>query len=208
MTLNNGATEYLYIDNFEKSRQLLEMALEESTDIGNFGQVYLYNNLCLTYLNQTDFIKAKECIELARTCKQREIEQLIIDINESALIASTEGVKIAIPLLERSSRNANRTGEKAYQIPAIVNLSYAYFEKGDIEKAFLLIKKIKPENLNSYSAYKNYHWFRLMEKCLKAVKDTNALTTHYEQYSWCKLNRNRKYYQTDYSFIDMQFWGD
>ena len=208
MALNNGATEYIYLDNFKKSRQMLEAALEESTDIGDFGQVYLYNNLCLVYFMLNDIIKAKECIRHARSGRQREVEQLIIDINESALISSIEEIDIAFPLLERSARNAKKTGEKAYYFPSIVNLSLGYFMKGDVRKALDIAKTINPEKLNSFSTYKNSHWFRLMSKCYKAMKNDAYLEALFKDYSWCVDDTNRKYYDTDFCFVDMQFWSD
>ena len=208
MALNNAATEYLYLDEYNKACQLLETALEESTEIGDFGQVYLYNNLCLASFMLNDLKKARQSIDLARDCRQREVEQLIVDINETVLIGNSQGIVVALPMIERVFKNAMQVGELAYITPASINLAWAYLNIGAPEKALEKLDLVIPEKQMSNSAYTICHWFRLKERCYQVLQQDELLASFRKSYSRSCNIASRKYNLTDFCFVDMQFWGD
>lgn len=208
MALNNAATEYLYLGQYGHVEELITQAMEISVEIGGFEERYLYNNLALAKIMQCSFDEAHKCIKQARQGCLREVEQLILDINDGVLIAESIGMDAAESTLKRALQVAVNTGEYAYLIPAKINLATCLYRMNQTTESINLLESISPNRDNAYSAYKNTHWFKLLLACYKQVGKSEQANNLVEKYSWCNLVDTNSYYEYAFMLVDMQFWSD
>lgn len=212
MSLNNAATEYIYLGNLEKAKLLLDKALELSVEMGGFGISYIYNNIGIIQVLSEDYEKSIETLRLAKSSSRgRSVVMLIIEINNGAALLGFEGYSVAEPLLKRAYYKAVNIGEYTYIIPALINYAYCLTSQNNVEEAISLLLSHTPEKCesNSYSKYKNHCWYRALLECQAVKRQSDSkLKSVLDKYEYCKVSEPVGIYDSKLSFIDMQFWSD
>lgn len=209
MSLNNAAVEYLALFDLEEVKNLLLKALSISIDLNGFGQVYIYNNLGILNIFRGDYISADNNFNEARKGSFRFVEQLIVDINKSALIALKDGLKAASPFINRAYRNALKVNENDYTIPATVNWGILNFTEGRIHLAIELLISLEPYMIEYFNNYIFIIWYNTVYNALLQIDARQAI----EFSKKYKTNINN-YYKThpenypQYALIPMEFWSE
>lgn len=209
MALNNAATEYMYLNDLQKAKEILERALTDSVDLGDFGASYLYNNLGIIYIYLGEYNKSLECFDFAIENSNREILNLIIAVNRSVPLMKLNGPNATLSHLERTFRKALAVGEKTYALSAAINLAYANIVLENYTKALSILENIGPMDPKySYSSYKNTKWYKLLYEVCEKIGDSEALSNLEKKYSWCLEEKKGIFYEPLFSIIDMQYWSD
>jgi len=208
MSLNNAATEYLYIDQLDKALGLLHRAIEHSVDAGNFGIIYLYANMAIVHLLAGEHRKSRECIHHAQNRKCRIVEQIILDNTRGAITGQLKNPKGAEETFLRVLNVAEETGEIAYIFPTRLNVAASQLFLNKPETALETLTKIKPSADNSYSSFKNDRWLKLTKKCYSILGLDDEWDSIKEKYSWCVSPHESRMRDFPYTLIDMQFWSD
>jgi tetratricopeptide (TPR) repeat protein len=209
MCLNNAATEYLYLGNYDKTAKLLSRAMQVSVDIGGFGIAYLYCNLAITHIVQGRHEQARECIRQARTERLRTVEELILDTADGVLVAMTSGLEAGSAIFSRTLSIADTTGEWAYIIPLKINLAICLHGTGCVAEAMEVLRSMKPEDQRTFSPYNNRRWFRLLATCYSEMGQQAEREKFEAAFAWCGLSKPASaYYDYPFALIDMQFWSD
>lgn len=210
MTINNSASQFIYIGELRKAKEMLMDAMSISVNVGGFGQVYIYNNLSLISYIENELGEAAEYLNLGRNSKFRFVEQLIIDINESVVLAKKMPISSMMTIFDRLYRKALEVGENDYLIPTKINFAKAVGRSGNWESASSLLYEIRPILQSRNCDYENTMWYFAIKECLDALNvndDTLALDE-------ALLNNiliqstNNKFHQSDYCLISMQFYSD
>lgn len=211
MALNNASVAFLYLGNLKKAQALIETALKEATEFGNFGLDCIYNNLAIINITSNKLSVAEKYTCLARDNCNREVTKVIIDISNSVIVMQKEGIKTAVPILRKILHKTKVVGEVTYMLPAIVNLSYALAQLKQYGKAIKYLELLKPFSMNSaYSHidYQNSRWFQLLKKCYLLNGNTDVLANLEKQYGWCSQPEGSIYYKPSYALVAAQFWSD
>lgn len=209
MSLNNAATQYIFLQNNDKSQELLERCIVASSERGGFGLAYIYNNLGVLNCYRKEYEKAKIFFDLAGKENPREVEKLIIRINESTLIARNSRKK-AIPLLLEICDKAHQIGEDEYIIPAAINLSKQYFKIGDYFSAQKILLKMEDKIYKIRSYYKSYTWYNLLEKCCLKTHSISLFQEIKDKHSnkIQSTNSIQPFLYDNYILLTMQFWSE
>ena len=208
MSLNNAATEYLYIDEYDKATKCLCKAIEKSLDIGGFHLAYMYNNLSLPDIihGKYDDANKKLCQALEET--NRTVVKIVIDNNMAVAQAETLGVEHAQHSFHRILETSKTVGENAYITPAVVNLAICLKKSGKYEEAITVLNTITPNQENSYSKYKYKRWLNIMLDLYNITRNGKQISLLEDKYQWCNSTHDNMYYNYTYALIDLQFWGD
>lgn len=209
MSLNNAATEYLYLGNYGKADELLSRAMQASVDIGDFGIAYIYCNLAITHIVHGKYEQARECIRQARTERLRIVEELILDTADGVLVSMTSGLEVGKAIFCRTLSIADTTGERAYVVPLKINLATCLHGLGRVAEAMEMLKSIKPEAQKALSHYNNRRWYHLLTECYVEVGQQSERKEFETAFAWCSLPKPPSaYYEFPFALIDMQFWSD
>lgn len=209
MSLNNAATQYLFLQDYTKVSELLNKCIGVASQRGGFGLAYIYNNFGVLNCFLKDYENAERYFELAGKEHTREVEKLIIRINESTLLARNSRKK-AVPLLLEIYDKACKIGEDEYIIPAAINLSKQYIKIGDYEIAQKLLLTVEKKILKLKSYYKTYIWYTLLKKC--RTKNDKSFDCHeFDKMYLDKIkydNTLQPAIYNDYILLTMQFWSE
>jgi tetratricopeptide (TPR) repeat protein len=208
MSLNNAATEYIYLDQCRKARELLEKAINGSLDIGGFRSAYMYNNLALIDIIESQFDAAEEKLYQAKENTSRTVVNLVLDNNEAVVQLEKFGPEHAQHAFRRILEIAKVVGENAYIIPVIINRAACLMELERYEDAINQLLEITPKKENSYSAYKYRRWYGLLRKLYSHTGEHEKNSRLEQNYQWCENTPDNRYYNYPYALIDMQFWSD
>lgn len=209
MALTNAAVEYLDLCDYKEAETLLLKALDVSVDLDGFGQVYIYNNLSILNIYQKDYARSDENANEARKGKFRFVEQLIVDVNKSALIALRDGVDSAFPFIERAYVNALIVNENDYTVPASINWGIVNFKNGNIQFALELLISQETCMTEYYNNYIFVIWYDTVYKCFLAT-DKDKAETFSQKYNK-KVEQYLKTHSDDYpkyALIPMEFWSE
>ncbi len=208
MALVNASAAYIEMMCYSEAKSLLEQAIEASIELDNFGFVYIHNNLSIINMQTKNFLVARQNIEEARRGKYRLVEQLIVNINGSVLIALEKGLNSSFRYFEENYKQALATKENAYLIPATVNWAIQNYEDNNVNICIELLENIEM-SIQTYS--KNYIfilWYETLCNALLHKEDTrkNSFSDKYkDMYQKCL----RKYPEhPSYALITMEFWSD
>lgn len=209
MSLNNAATQYLFLKEYEKTQNILERCIHASAERGGFGLVYIYNNLGVLSCYKEEYDEAKKFFELAGKENMREVEKLIIQINESTILANNSHKKV-IPLLKEIYNKCIQTGENEYIIPATINLSKQYYKIGDYKSSQKLLLGIEDEIFKIRSFYKSYSWYTLLKECCLRTQSNHLLQNIQEKHlnKIQTINTMQPYIYNNYILLTMQFWSE
>lgn len=209
MSLNNAATQYLFLKEYEKTQNILERCIHASAERGGFGLVYIYNNLGVLSCYKEEYDEAKKFFELAGKENMREVEKLIIQINESTILANNSHKKV-IPLLKEIYNKCIQTGENEYIIPATINLSKQYYKIGDYKSSQKLLLGIENEIFKIRSFYKSYSWYALLKECCLRTQSNHLLQKIQEKHlnKIQTINTMQPYIYNNYILLTMQFWSE
>jgi hypothetical protein len=210
MTFNNAATQFIYSGNLQRAKSLLLEALSSSINLGGFGQVYLYNNLGMISYIENELDEASYYFDCGRNGKYRHVEQLIIDINESAVLAKKISADSMTTIFNRIYRKALEVGENDYIVPAGLNLAKSIGKEGNWIDAKDLLDEIKEKVNILNSDYERYIWNSIMKECTdRLASNNNLITSNKELHIQTEyFDLNNPIYQSDYSLVPMQFWSD
>lgn len=208
MALNNAASVHLTLGNLEKATKLLDMAIIESVDIGDFGGAYLYNNLAIIHVLDRRFELARECVERARILSKRKILDLIIDTTESVLVACDIGVDAALKDMERVMTTAIDVGENAYMEPTVVNVAVCLARMRKFSDALGALLTIKPTQSASKRPHKHRRWYDIAIECFKGLNNFDARNAFEGEFGWTAGKRHGVFETHDFALIDTQFWSD
>ncbi|HUJ10673.1 MAG TPA: AAA family ATPase [Verrucomicrobiae bacterium] len=209
MSLNNAATEYLYLGEYDKAAELLSRAMRASVDIGDFGIAYLYCNLAVTSIVRGRHEQARECIRQARIGRLRTVEELILDTADGVLVAVTSGFGAGKAIFARILTIADTTGEQVYVMPTKINLATCLRGMGLVPEAVEVLESLKPREENTFSSYNNRKWFRLLAACYSQLGQESEREKFEAAFAWCDLEKPpSSYYEYPFALIDMQFWSD
>lgn len=209
MALTNAAVGYLNLCDYKEAESLLLKALEVSVDLDGFGQVYIYNNLSILNIYQKDYAKSDENFNEARKGRFRFVEQLIVDVNKSALIALRDGAESAFSFIERAYENALTVNENDYTVPASINWGIVNFENENVHFAAELLISQEACIAEYYNNYIFVIWYDTVYKCLLRInKDkAQAFSQKYEKRVEYYLNTHLNDYP-GYALIPMEFWSE
>lgn len=209
MSLNNAATQYLFLKDYSLVTKMLDRCIKASEKIGGFGLVYINNNLGVLNCFQKKYADAESFFEAAEKEKPREVEQLIICINKSTIIARNSCEK-AIPLLLEIYNKSLNVGEDEYIIPAAINLSKQYVKISDYISAQELLLSIENKIETKKSYYKTFIWYTLLKTCCIENNSFEILHKIEEKHlpKIKSLNTTQPYIYDDYIILTMQFWSE
>lgn len=209
MALTNAAVGYLNLLDYTESDNLLFKALDVSIDLDGFGQVYIYNNLGILNIYRKDYIRADDNFKEARKGKFRFVEQLIVDVNKSAMIAMRDGAESASLFIERAYENALTVKENDYTVPASINLGIVNAENGNLQFAVELLISQESFMEEYYNSYIFLIWYNAAYLCLTNI-DGDKAQVFYQKYA-----KKAEYYlqahSSDYpryALIPMEFWSE
>lgn len=205
MTFNNAATQFIYSGDLEKAKSLLLESLTVSINIGGFGQVYLYNNLGMINYIENNIEDATHCFSCGRSGRYRHVEQLIIDINESAVLSKKLPIEGLVVIFNRIYQKALEVGENDYIVPAGLNLAKATGRNGGWQMSIDLLLEIEESVKELNSDYSTFMWYSSIRECLDNGMVAPAGFSASIQPIW---DLNNPIYNSDFSLISMQFWSD
>lgn len=205
MCLNNAAVQYFYIQDYNRSEQMLKEAIEESISFNDFGTVYLHNNMGLIQIFKGKYDLANKNLEEAKKGKYRLVEQLIVDINLSAVNFFEKGVKSTHAFLNEVYATAMSTDEHAYIIPATINLALSEIQMSNIERGIVLLESLY-KCISKHYAHELYLWYRELYK-LYQLNANSKIAILEEIY---KKDVNIQKYATypEFAYITMEYWSD
>jgi len=210
MALTNAAAGCINSYNYNEAEKLLLEALTVSIDIGNFGQVYIYNNLGILNVYKQQYDRSEENFNEARKGKYRFVEQLIVNVNSSVLIALKDGINVAYTFFEKTYIDSLSTGENVYIIPASVNWGIANYEKHNISLAYDILLNIELLLTETYYISNVFLlWYNTLHKCMLKINPEeifNFECKYNNIINKCtELNNDNN---LGFEVITMEFWSE
>lgn len=208
MALTNAAAVYIFMHEIHKAKELLLRALSQSIEIGEFGKVYIYNNLGVVNVFLNNYETAKNNFDVARKGKYRFVEQLIVDINESVLLAQTNIKNVTIEGFNRIYQDALSVGENDYIIPAKLNLGIMNYFIGNYNNSCAILETLEELLSEYHSNYCFQLWFNTLNDIYLKLNLMNKSEILINKYKNLISQNYNSIKSPKFAVIAMEFWSE